>query len=220
MCAMHGDMTRAVKVVVVDDHPLFRQGLVVALRTQPDFDVVAEAGNSVEALGLFARHAIDVAVVDVLLPNVSGISLAGDLYERQPECRVLGLSVIEEPGLIADMLRAHAYGYALKTQPVTEIIAAIRQVLGGVRYLPPTVSADDVDAELASDAMNPLRRLTKREREVFEMLIRGNSNDEVAIRLCIARRTVETHRQRIVGKLSAHSVMQMQRVAARHGGLV
>jgi DNA-binding NarL/FixJ family response regulator len=117
------------------------------------------------------------------------------------------------------MLRAHACGYALKTQPVDEIIEAIRQVLGGCRYLPPTVSADAVDAELASDPADPLRRLTRREREVFELLIRGNSNDEIAIRLIIARRTVETHRQRIMGKLSAHSIVQMQRVAARHGSL-
>ena len=212
-------MTHAAKVVVVDDHPLFRHGLVMALRAESDFDVVAEARSSAEALELTGRHAFDVAVVDVLMPNVSGISLAGDLHERHPGCRVLGLSVIDEPGLIADMLRAHACGYALKTQPVSEIVEAIRQVLGGCRYLPPTVSADAVDAELASHVTDPLRRLTKREREVFELLIRGHSNDEIAIRLFIARRTVETHRQRIIGKLSAHSILQLQRIAARHGGL-
>ncbi|HUS29749.1 MAG TPA: response regulator transcription factor [Kofleriaceae bacterium] len=212
-------MTRPAKILVVDDHPLFRQGLVMALRAQPDFEVAGEAGDSAEALALIGREVIDVAVVDLLMPNVSGISLAGDLYDRQPGCRVLGLSVIDEPGLIADMLRAHACGYALKTQPVSEIVEAIRHVLGGCRYLPPTVSANAVDTELATDIVDPLQRLTKREREVFELLIRGNSNDEIAIRLFIARRTVETHRQRVMGKLSAHSIVKMQRVAARHGGL-
>ena len=214
---MHAATTA--RVMLVDDHPLFRRGLRVALAAEPDFEVVGEAGNAEQALELAGREAIDVAIVDVLMPEVSGISLATELHDRQPTCRVLGLSVIDEPGLIADMLRAHACGFGLKTQPVGEIIAAIRQVLGGIRYLPPGVSSDAVDAELASAKDHPLQRLTKREREIFELLIRGNSNDEIATRLFIARRTVETHRQRIMNKLSAHSIQQMQRIAARHGGL-
>ena len=212
-------MQRAAKVVIVDDHPLFRQGLAVSLRAHDGLDVVGEAGSAAEAMKLVKAHDLDLAIVDVLMPNTSGISLTSELYERQPTCRVLALSVIDEPGLIADMLRAHAWGYALKTQPVDQIIAAVHHVLGGMRYLPPGVSSDAIDAELANTAAHPLQRLTKREREVFELLIRGNSNDEIAERLFIARRTVETHRQRIMNKLSAHSVVQMQRIAARHGGL-
>jgi DNA-binding NarL/FixJ family response regulator len=207
------------RVVVVDDHPLFRQGLVVALRGETDFEVVGEAGSAQEALDLIGRAQADIAVIDILMPGVSGITLATELHERHPDCRVLGLSVIDEPGLIADMLRAHACGFAIKTQPVTEIVEAIRQVLGGLRYLPPTVSRDAVEAELASASARPFQRLTKREREIFELLIRGYSNDAISTRLFIARRTVETHRQRIMNKLSAHSIIQMQRLAARYGGL-
>ena len=85
--------------------------------------------------------------------------------------------------------------------------------------LPPSVSRDAVEAELDREAMRPLQRLTKREREIFELLIRGYSNDDISTRLFIARRTVETHRQRIMNKLSAHSIVQMQRLAARYGGL-
>jgi DNA-binding NarL/FixJ family response regulator len=210
---------RCGKVVVVDDHPMFRQGLVMSLRGEPDLEVVGEAGSASEVLELLERVEVDVAVVDILMPGVSGITLASELHDRWPECRVLGLSVIDEPGLIADMLRAHACGFGLKTQPVAEIIDAIRQVLGGLRYLPPTVSYDAVQAELDQERASPLGRLTKREREIFELLIRGNSNDAVASRLFIARRTVETHRQRIMNKLSAHSIVQMQRLAARYGGL-
>jgi DNA-binding NarL/FixJ family response regulator len=208
------------QVAIVDDHPLFRQGLGVALRREEDIEIVGEAGNAEEAIELAKHIALDVAVVDILMPTMSGISLASQLFEIQPRCRVLGLSVIDEPGLIADMLRAHACGFALKTQPTTEIVDAIRQVLGGLRYLPPGISRDAVDAELAGTRAHPFLRLTPREREVFELLIRGLSNDEIAIKLFIARRTVETHRQRIMNKLSAHSVAQMQRIAALHGGLV
>jgi DNA-binding NarL/FixJ family response regulator len=207
------------QVAIVDDHPLFRQGLAVALRSEVDLEVVGDVGTAEEAIELAGRVALDVVVVDLLMPTMSGISLTSQLFELQPRCRVLGLSVIDEPGLIADMLRAHACGFALKTQPTAEIVDAIRQVLGGLRYLPPGVSRDAVDAELAGTSGQPFLRLTAREREVFELLIRGNSNDEIAIKLAIARRTVETHRQRVMNKLSAHSVAQMQRIAALHGGL-
>jgi DNA-binding NarL/FixJ family response regulator len=205
-------------VAIVDDHPLFRQGLAAALRGEADLDIVGEVGSAEEAIELTRHLQLDVAVVDVLMPTMSGISLTSQLFEIQPRCRVLGLSVIDEPGLIADMLRAHACGFALKTQPPSEIIDAIRQVLGGLRYLPPAVSRDAIDTELAGTRLHPFLRLTRREREVFELLIRGRSNDEIAIELTIVRRTVETHRQRIMNKLSAHSVAQMQRIAALHGG--
>jgi DNA-binding NarL/FixJ family response regulator len=198
---------------------LFRQGLVVALAREQEFDVVGEAGNAHEALTLAIELAPDVAIVDVLMPSTSGISLTSELFDRRPACRVLGLSVIDEPGLIADMLRARACGFALKTQPINEIVEAVRHVIAGLRYLPPGISHDAIEAELEDTAARPLQRLTRREREVFELLIRGHSNDEIAGRLFIARRTVETHRQRIMNKLSAHSILQMHRIAARHGGL-
>jgi DNA-binding NarL/FixJ family response regulator len=213
----NGNGTGKARVALVDDHPLFRTGLAVAVQREPDLMVVAEAGDAAEALELARTHPFDVAVVDVLMPAVSGITLTSELYELQPQCRVLGLSVIDEPCLIADMLRARACGFALKTQPTEEIVDAIRQVLGGLRYLPPSISRDAVDGELAETPSHPLERLTRREREVFELIIRGHSNDEVATKLYIARRTVETHRQRIMKKLSAHSVSQMQRIAALHG---
>jgi len=211
--------TSRVQVGLIDDHPLFRRGLAAVLGQEPNLEIAGEASNAEEALELARRTRLDVAVVDILMPTTSGISLASELYEIQPSCRVLALSVIDEPGIIADMLRAHACGYALKTQPIEQVVEAIGQVLGGVRYLPPNVSADQVDKELAGTPTQPFSRLTRREREVFELLIRGHSNEEIANRLFIARRTVETHRQRVMNKLSTHSVVQMQRLAARHGGL-
>jgi DNA-binding NarL/FixJ family response regulator len=214
-----GASVRKACVALIDDHALFRQGLAMALQRESDLDVIGEAGDAESALELAKRVDLDVAVVDVWMPVRSGISLATELFALQPRCKVLGLSAIDDPGLIADMLRAHACGFALKTQPITEIIDAIRQVLGGLRYLPPGVSRDAVDDELARAAPNPLSRLTSREREVFELLLRGHTNDEIATRLFVSRRTVEAHRLHIMKKLSARSVAQLQRIAARHGDL-
>ena len=206
---------RRMLVALVDDHPLFRQGLAAVLRREPDLEVVAEVGNAVDVIAVATKLALDIAVVDVMMPTTSGIALAAELFDLRPRCRVLGLSMIDDPGLIADMLRAHACGFAIKTQSAEDIVDAIRQVLGGVRYLPPGVSRAAVDAELVEPPARPLALMSKREREVFELLIRGNSNDEVATRLFISRRTVESHRQHIMKKLSARSVVDMQRVAAR-----
>ncbi|MDB4955630.1 MAG: response regulator transcription factor [Myxococcales bacterium] len=207
------------QIAIVDDHPLFREGLLLALRGVPDVEVVGAVANAADALLLAEQVNLDLCVVDILMPIVSGISLTGQMLSVRPACKILALSVIDEPVLIADMLRAGASGYAVKTQPTAEIIDAIHGVLGGLRYLPPRVSRDAIEAELAATAWRPLENLTRRERQVFDLLIRGQTNDQISDVLVIARRTVETHRQRIMNKLSARSVVEMIRIAARHGEL-
>lgn len=207
------------RIAIVDDHPLFRRGLGATLEHEAEFTIVGEVGSALEACALARVAVIDLAIVDVMMPETSGLTLCTELLVIQPACKILVLSVIDEPGLIADILRAGASGYALKTQSVPEILTAIRQVLGGVRYLPTSVPREAIEAALGDTSGHPLVQLTRREREVFELLIRGRSNDEIATRLFISVRTAETHRQRIGKKLSAHSIVQMQRIAARHGGL-
>jgi DNA-binding NarL/FixJ family response regulator len=211
--------SQRIRVAFIDDHALFCNGLsAVVGRQQQQIEVVGIASSADEARVMARSVTIDVAVLDVLIPHTSGITLAAELHELQSTCRVLALSVIDEPGIIADMLRARACGYALKSQPASEIVDAIVQVAAGLGYLPPTVSSERVEAELGAAPL-PATRLTRREREVFELLIRGTSTDDIAHTLAISRRTVETHRHRVMHKLSAHSVAQMQRLAVRHGGL-
>lgn len=206
------------QVMLVDDHPLFRAGLAQMLAYQPDLLVVAEVGTPADAVEIARRQPIDIAVIDVLMPTTSGVSLAAQLLEVRPTCKLLALSAIDEPAMIAAMLRSGASGYAIKTQPPNEITAAIRGVLAGEHYLPPSVSREQVMARVHGDG-EPLQRLTRREREIFDLLIRGHSNDDIGSRLFIARRTVETHRQRIMKKLATHSIVEMIRLAARQGAL-
>jgi DNA-binding NarL/FixJ family response regulator len=146
------------------------------------------------------------------------MTVTRELHLRQPRCRVLGLSVIEEPSVIAKMLRAGACGFAFKTEPPPQILDAVRATARGARYFPPGVSPEVIDAELEAGSRGVDADLTKREREIFDLIIRGYSNAEIGSRLFIARRTVETHRHRIAKKLNARSLVEMQRLAARSVG--
>lgn len=204
------------QTILVDDHPLFRLGLRALLRRELELDFVGEAATADEALHLARQTRVDVALIDMVMPGGGGVALAVRLHELQPDCKIVGLSVVDEPVRIAEMLRAGASGYVLKTQPFEQIVAAIRLVLGGVRYLPPGISHDEVDAITAGDA-RPFERLTPREREVFDRLIRGQTNGVIASALFISMRTVETHRQRILKKLDAHSIVELLHLATRHG---
>jgi DNA-binding NarL/FixJ family response regulator len=203
------------RLLVVDDHPLFRQGIGALIATTTDLDLVAEAGTLEDACEQAVRAEIDVAIVDVLMPTVSGIRITRELRTVWPSCRVLGLSVVEEPCVIAEMLKAGAFGFAMKTEPPAKILQAIRDTANGVRYLPHHVSEDAIahaNPRSLEDA-----HLTKREREILELTIRGYSNTEIGSRLFIARRTVETHRHRIAKKLSTRSIVELQRIGALYG---
>ena len=156
-------------VLIVDDHPLFRDGLCRLLEGDAELEVIAAVGSAGEALELARARAIDVAIVDVVLSASDGIGLTHRLKEVQPQCRVLALSVHDDPVRIAAMFRAGADGFAIKTQTSADILGAVRSVREAVRYLSPAVDSEQVARLMASDETNPLERLTKREREVYDL---------------------------------------------------
>jgi two-component system uhpT operon response regulator UhpA len=204
------------RVVIVDDHPLFRLALREVLARYLEFEVVAEAASVAEAIACFACHAFDVAIVDLVLPDGRGSELVDHVLDVQPDCRVLALSGVEEPTQMAEILRAGASGFAMKSQSPSEIVDALRCVVGGCRSIP-AVSRDQIDRLLDSPDGWPLERLTPREREVFDLLVGGYTNEGIAARLVISRRTVETHRLRVMNKLLAHSLGDLLQIATRHG---
>jgi DNA-binding NarL/FixJ family response regulator len=215
-----------VKVALVDDHQLFREGLKAVLSSQPDFTVVAEASDAREAYGMVEACHPDVVVLDLTLPGVDGIAAARELCRRQPDGRVLILTMHDShhdgERYAAAALVAGAAGYALKSQPSSSLFDAIRTVARGETYVAPQLSAESVRAQMhaargRASPSGPLGALSAREREVFDLIVRGFSNPAVATELCISVKTVETHRARIHRKFGVHSVAELVRYAALNG---
>lgn len=206
-----------IRAALVDDQPVCRLGLRTLIDREPSLAVAAEASSLEQALAVAAEVDFDVAIVSLLSPMALGMTFSSALRRLQPSCRILGLSDVDAPLRIAEVIRAGASGFALKSQPAEELVEAVCTVATGRRYLPPTVPAQQIDDLLADAGAWPLDRLTHREREVFELLVLGHSNDRVASQLFIARRTVETHRQHITRKLQVHSIVELVRLAVHHG---
>jgi DNA-binding NarL/FixJ family response regulator len=205
-----------IRIVWIEDFELVRAGVCALMGAESDFDVIASAAGQSEALRIAASHACDVVVTGISLWGAGCASLVPALKERSPGQRVLVLSRYEESDAVAQALECGADGYALKSQPPCEVFDAIRTVAAGGRYLAPSLE------EARASSPQALRsrlvgRLSAREREVYEMLVRGQSNQEAATELGISIKTVETHRMRVMRKLGAHNLADLIRIAVRQG---
>jgi DNA-binding NarL/FixJ family response regulator len=205
-------------VALIDDHQLFLDGLRAVLATQPDLRVVAATSQPRTAARLVEDAQPDVVVLDMMMPGLSGVSVARELLRADPGRHVLALSMVADHSSVADALDAGVRGYACKSQPAADVVAAIREVARGNSYLAPQLSELAVPLRGAR-APRPLDKLTVREREVFELTVSGRSTRDVAAELGISPRTVETHRARILRKLDAHSALDLVRLAASWGML-
>jgi DNA-binding NarL/FixJ family response regulator len=195
-------------VLVADDHPVVREGLVAMLRTQPDFDIVGEAATGREVLDLVARRDPDVLLLDLEMPDVDGVSVLRQLRERSSRVRAIVFTVFDTDDRIIAAVEAGAAGYLLKGAPRSEIFAAVRVVHAGGSLLEPVVASKvlrhvrDAGAR-TGDAERAASPLTARERSVLELLARGRSNKQIAAALAISERTVKFHVSSIFAKLGA-----------------
>jgi two-component system response regulator NreC len=210
----------AVRLVLVDDHLLFSEGLKYVLHTQADFQVVGEAAEAREAYRVVEATAPDAVIVDIALPGTNGIAVTRELTRRKRDTKILILTMHGEEEFVAQSLSAGALGYALKHQKQTEIFEAIRCVARGQTYLCPSISRAVVDSyrreRQGLAPGRPLGVLSPREHEVFDLLVRGYSNDAIGAHLCISVKTVETHRAHILRKIGVHSLVDLVRFAAKH----
>jgi DNA-binding NarL/FixJ family response regulator len=208
--------SRKIRVLLADDHAVVRQGFRLILSTQPDIEVVAEAGNGREAVEKAAECKPDVAVIDVSMPELNGIEATRRITGQGASTRVLALSMHKDAVYVREILRAGARGYLLKDAIDTELLHAIRAVARGDGYLSPAVSGAVLDDYRRSVA-DPVDLLTTREREVLQMIAEGKTNKEIANLLSLSVYTVDAHRGRIMEKLNLHTATDLVRFAVRKG---
>lgn len=206
--------TRAspIRLLLVDDHPLVRDGLRVRLEVVPGFEVVGEAANAEEAHAQLELLRPTLVLMDVGMKGVNGIDLTAALLEREPALLVLMLSMYDNPEYVQRALQAGARGYVLKDSPAREIIAAIEAVAGGGTFLSPAVST----RLFRNQVPRPI--LSSRECEILAGLARGLSSKHIAREMDLSVRTVETHRQNIKRKLSLEGQAELIKYAVEHAG--
>ncbi len=208
----------AINVVLADDHQLFREGLRALLQATPDIRVVGEATTGYEALAAVAACTPDVAILDIAMPDLNGIDAANLIRDRYPATRVLMLSMYSTVEHVHRAFAAGATGYLLKEAASTEVAAAVRQVHGGRDFLCSMVRErlGELVAPLASEK-SPLERLSVRERQVMQFVAEGRTSAEIAQRLEISPKSVETYRARVLGKLGLENTAALIRFAVEHG---
>jgi len=197
-------------VFSVDDHPLLRQGIGAIINSQPDMSLVAEAANGSEAIQGFRKHVPDVTLMDLRLPDMSGIDALIAIRTEFPEARIIMLTTFEGDVEVQRALEAGARGYVLKSMPPRELVEVIRQVHAGKKRIPPEVAARL--AEHLGDEV-----LTSREVDVLRLIATGNRNRDIAERLFISEETVKVHIKHIMEKLNASDRTQAVAIAVRRG---
>lgn len=207
-------MIKPIKILLVDDQALFREGLRTLLSVQSDFKVVAEAGNGEEALRLAATHQPDVVLMDLRMPILDGVSTTKRLHSLYPECKVIVLTTFDDDEYVFDGLRAGAVGYLLKDTSSEKLFEAVHAAARGEYFLLPSITAK-VMAEFSRISPQAEHRedsagisLSTREMEILSLVATGASNKEIAEQLVIAEGTVKNHLTNILGKLGVQDRMQ------------
>lgn len=218
-------MSEAIRILLVDDQRLMREGLRTLLELEPDLCVVGEAGDGQAALDIYAVHAPDVVLMDIRMPGMDGVEATRRLRQRWPDARVMILTTFDDDAYIFDGLRAGARGYLLKDVSGHDLAEAVRTVAAGGALIEPSVAAKVVAefARLTPPARPPEaglpEPLSEREREILRLVARGLTNAEIAVRLSLAEGTVKNYVTAILGKIGARDRTQAA-LRARELGLV
>lgn len=199
-----------IRVFSVDDHPLLREGIATLVNSQPDMELIAQASTGTEAVQIFKQHEPDVTLLDLRLPDMSGIDTLIAIRTAFPEARIIMLTTFEGDVEIQRALQAGARGYLLKNMPPSELLDVIRQVHAGKKRIPPEIASQL--AEHLSD-----ETLTEREVEVLREVANGNRNRNIAEKLFISEETVKVHIKHIMEKLGASDRTQAVAIGVRRG---
>ncbi|MFN2270072.1 MAG: response regulator [Anaerolineae bacterium] len=207
-------------ILLADDHRIVRQGLRALLEAEPDFSLVGETGDGLEAIQLAERLQPDVIVLDLMMPGINGLEATRQISDNCPQTRVVILSMHADEAYVLEALRNGASGYVLKDSSADDLVRAVREVEAGRRYLSPPLSERAIEAytrKAQETSLDSYEELTNREREVLHLAAEGHSSTEIAERLSISSRTVETHRANMMRKLDLHSQTDLIRYALKRG---
>ncbi len=210
----------SIRIVLADDHTIFLSGLRTLLEKEPDLEVVAKVKDGREAIRVVHEKRPDLVVMDVSMPGMNGIEATRQITATLPRVKVLCLSMHSEEQFVTAVLEGGASGYLLKECALDELLTAIRTVMANQIFLSPTITTTVVQnyrAQRGATQPSPVSPLTDREREVLQLIAEGHSTKDIAARLHLSVKTIDTHRHRIMDKLRIHSVAGLTKYAIRRG---
>ena len=206
-----------IKILIADDHEVVAEGLKHLVQAQSDLEVVAIVGDGREAVRVAKETEPDVVLMDLSMPELNGADATRAIIDHRPECRVIVLSMYAEREYVRRALKAGATGYVVKRSAAKELVEAIRAVQNGQRYLSPRVADVVIDDYAGDGKADLLEKLSTREREVLQLLAEGRTGSEIAQRLALSQKTVETYRARLVEKLGIRDVAGLVKFAIQRG---
>lgn len=210
----------SVRIILAEDHRITREGLVNLLQERPDMEVVGEAENGREAVKLASELSPDLVIMDVTMPDLNGIDATRIITSGSNNTKVIALSMYSDKQFVQGMIQAGASGYLLKDCAFEELVNAIQAVIQGNTYLSPGIAGivvQDYLNKLTTDRSSAGTVLTNREREVLQLIAEGKSTKEIAARLGVSVKTIETHRRQIMEKLGIFSIAELTKYAIREG---
>jgi DNA-binding NarL/FixJ family response regulator len=207
-----------INIVIADDHKLFRIGLSQILERQTDIKVVGEAENGFEAVNAVRDHQPDIVLMDISMPELNGIEATRKITDEYPEIRIIILSMHADRRYVLESLKAGAKGYLLKDSAPEELISAVRKVMQNQFYLSAKINEQVIAGFIQTaepEKSSPFNSLSSREREVLQLIAEGKSTQQIAEKLNVSAKTVETHRMHVMEKLNIHTIAELTRYAIR-----
>jgi DNA-binding NarL/FixJ family response regulator len=206
-----------VRILIVDDHSIVRDGLALVIEREHGMKVVGFAATGEEAVLVTQRLRPDLIIMDLMLPALNGIDATQRIISKLPQTRIIALSACHTPEQVHRVLRAGALGFVLKTDAATELLRAVQVVAAGKQYLSPAITALLVDGALDMPIpQSPFERLSRREREVVQLIVAGSTSSDIALHLSLSRKTVDTYRGRIMVKLGVANRSALIRCALEY----
>ena len=209
-----------IKILLVDDHKILRDGICSIVKGYPDMEVIGEAADGIIAMRLVQELSPDVVIMDISMPNLNGIDATRKIIADHPKIKIIALSMHHDKQFVSEIFKAGASGYLLKDCAFDELEHAVRIVMDGKTYINPEIASLIIESlvnQPQATSQKAFSLLTDREREVLQLIAEGESTKEIAVMLSVSAKTIESHRRQVMGKLNIRNVAELTKYAIREG---